>query len=409
VSIHKSRASDLAILGGPPAFHEPLHVGRPNIGDRNQFLQRLNDMLDRRWLTNDGPFVKEFEKRVAALLGVRNCIATCNGTLALELTIRALGLKGEVIIPSFTFVATAHALEWHGIRPVFVDSDPRTHTMDPVEVMRAITPSTSAILGVHVWGRPCAIEELTAIARERQLRLVFDAAHAFACSHKGTLLGRFGDAEILSFHATKFFHTIEGGAVVTNNDNLANHICLTRNFGFAGHDTVLAVGTNAKMSEVCAAMGLTNLESLDEIVSTNFQNYQQYRRGLASIPGVSLMTYDDRERGNYQYVVVEVDDHLAVIRRDALMDVLWAENVLARRYFFPGVHRMEPYRTVYPKLSLPETERLAARVLSLPTGTSVTPDDIEIACGIIALAVAHAAEIREAVQPRQVVVGPPAD
>jgi dTDP-4-amino-4,6-dideoxygalactose transaminase len=383
-------------------------VGRPNIGDRHRFLERVNELLDRRWLTNDGPLVKEFEQRVASLLGVRHCVATCNGTLALELTIRALGLRGEVIVPSFTFVATAHALQWHGIHPVFVDVDPRTHTLDPAQVERAVTPETTGILGVHVWGRPCAIEALTAIAKAHQLRLVFDSAHAFACSYKGTLLGRFGDAEILSFHATKFFHTIEGGAVLTNDEDLAEHLRLTRNFGFAGYDTVRTVGTNAKMNEVCAAMGLTNLESLDEIISTNSRNYRHYQRALARIPGVSLMTYDEHERCNYQYIVVEVDGGRAGLERDVLMDVLRAENVLARRYFYPGIHKMEPYLTLYPQLLLPGTELVAARVLSLPTGTAITPDDIDAICGIIALAVTHADEIREAVQRMRAAMSGPA-
>ncbi len=406
--MRKRAASDLAILGGPPAFREPLHVGRPNIGDRHRFLERVNEVLDRRWLTNDGPLVKEFEQRVAALLGVRHCVATCNGTLALELTIRALGLRGEVIVPSFTFVATAHALQWHGIRPVFADVDPRTHTLDPAQVERAVTPQTTGILGVNVWGRPCAVDALTAIAKAHRLRLVFDSAHAFACSYKGTLLGRFGDAEILSFHATKFFHTIEGGAILTNDDDLAQHLRLTRNFGFAGYDTVRAVGTNAKMNEVCAAMGLTNLESLDEIISINSRNYRHYQSALVRIPGVSLMTYDEHERSNYQYIVAEVDEGRSGLERDVLMDILQAENVLARRYFYPGIHKMEPYLTLYPQLLLPGTELLAARVLSLPTGTAITPNDIDAICGIIAVAVTHSDEIREAVQRRRAAMSRPA-
>ncbi|OLE44310.1 MAG: aminotransferase class I/II-fold pyridoxal phosphate-dependent enzyme [Bacillati bacterium ANGP1] len=405
----KTTLAELAILGGPPAFVEPLHVGRPNIGDRARFLERVGEMLDRRWLTNDGPFVKEFEGRVAALLGVRHCVATCNGTLALELTIRALGLRGEVIVPSFTFVATAHALQWHGIRPVFADVDPRTHTLDPEQVERAVTPQTSAILGVHVWGRPCAVDALTAIAKKHRLRLVFDSAHAFACSYQGTLLGRFGDAEILSFHATKFFHTVEGGAVVTNDEDLAQRLRLMRNFGFAGYDTVLTLGINGKMNEMCAAMGLSNLEQLDDIISTNLRNYTHYRRGLANVPGVSLVTYDARERCNYQYIVLEVDEGRAGLERDDLLEVLRAENVLARRYFYPGVHRMEPYRTLYPQPPLPGTQLLAARVLSLPTGASISPDDINAVCGIIALAVTHAAEVRAAVQRRRTAMGHSAD
>src|SRR5256712_10208672 len=173
------------------------------------------------------------------------------------------------------------------MRPVFADVDPRTHSLDPEQVERAVTPQTSAILGVHVWGRPCAVDALTAIAKAHRLRLVFDSAHAFACSYQGTLLGRFGDAEILSFHATKFFHTVEGGAIVTNDENLAQRLRLMRNFGFAGYDTVLTLGINGKMNEMCAAMGLTSREKLGGSISTNFRNCTNYRRGLANGPAVA--------------------------------------------------------------------------------------------------------------------------
>lgn len=394
----KTVLADLAILGGAPAFAEPLHVGRPNVGDRGRFLARVGEMLDRRWLTNDGPLLKEFEERVAGLLDVRHCAAICNGTIALELTIRALGLAGEVIVPSFTFVATAHALEWHGIRPVFADIDPRTHTLDPSAVERAITPRTSAILGVHLWGRPCAVDALTAIAKAHRLRLVFDAAHAFACSHRGRMLGGFGDAEILSFHATKFFNTLEGGAVVTNDDDLAGRLRLMRNFGFAGYDTVVMSGTNGKMNEACAAMGLTNLEHLDEFIAHNARNHAYYRGALDGLPGITVVPYDERERCNYQYVVLEIDAGRAELSRDDLLEVLWAERVLARRYFFPGVHRMEPYRTRDPDAAarLPQTERLASRVLSLPTGTAIGRAEIETIAAIMRLAVRHAGTVRPA-------------
>jgi dTDP-4-amino-4,6-dideoxygalactose transaminase len=276
----KTSVESLAILGVSPAFDEKLHVGRPNIGDRQRLLSRFNDMLDRRWLTNSGPFEQEFERRIEALLGVRHCIAMCNATIALEITIRALGLAGEVIIPSFTFIATAHALQWQQITPVFADIDPLTHNLDPQCVEQMITPRTSGILGVHVWGRPCPVRELTEIAQRHNLKLMFDAAHAFAHSLDGRMVGNFGQAEVFSFHATKFLNTFEGGAVVTNDDELAEKIRLMKNFGFAGYDNVIYIGTNGKMNEISAAMGLTNLESLDELIETNRCNYRQYQQGL---------------------------------------------------------------------------------------------------------------------------------
>jgi dTDP-4-amino-4,6-dideoxygalactose transaminase len=306
-------------------------------------------------------------------------------------------MKGEVIVPSFTFVATAHALQWQEITPVFADVDPATHTLDPVQVERMITPRTSAIIGVHVWGRPCAIEALSDIASRHKLRLLFDAAHAMGCSHGGKMIGNFGDAEVLSFHATKFLNTFEGGAIVTNDDELNAKVRLMKNFGFAGYDNVIYLGTNGKMNEVSAAMGLTGLESIDEFVSVNKRNYECYAKELAGIPGVMLLGYDAVERCNYQYVVAEIDEDEAGIARDDLVKVLHAENALARRYFYPGCHRMEPYRSYFPHagLLLPETERLAARVLVLPTGTAIGMDEVRAIGRIVRLAVGGAKKVRE--------------
>jgi len=202
-------ARPLAVLGGQPAFSKCLHVGRPNLGNRQRLQQRLNEILDRDWLTNNGPVVREFESRIAAFLGVKHCIAICNATVALEITIRAAGLAGEVIVPSYTFIATAHALQWQEITPVFCDLDPRTHNIDPARVEELITPRTAGVIGVHVWGRPCPIDELTALCQKHQLTLMFDAAHAFGCSYQGRMIGGFGLAEVLSFHVTKFLNTFE--------------------------------------------------------------------------------------------------------------------------------------------------------------------------------------------------------
>jgi dTDP-4-amino-4,6-dideoxygalactose transaminase len=393
----KRSVSDLAFLGGKPAYSAPLHVGRPNFGDRAALLARINDLLDRHWLTNKGPFVRQFEQRVADLLGVKHCVAVCNGTVAMEIAIRALGLHGEVIVPSFTFIATAHALQWQEITPVFCDVDPATHNLDPVRVEAMITPRTTGIIGVHVWGRPCAIEALSEIAQRHGLKVLFDAAHAFGCSYKGRMVGNFGAAEVLSFHATKFFNTFEGGAVVTNDDELAVKVRLMKNFGFAGYDNVIYVGTNGKMSEVSAAMGLTGLESLEEFITTNRRNYQAYRSGLQTLPGLRLIEYDENERCNYQYVIVEVEEAKAGISRDDLVGILHAENVLARRYFYPGCHEMEPYRSYFPHagLLLPETLRLTGRVMSLPTGTAVGPAEISTICQILRLVVTRAAQVRK--------------
>ena len=388
--------NELAIFGGKAAFAESLHVGRPNIGDRDRLMARIGDLLDRRWLSNNGQYVQEFEQRIADAIGVKHCVAVCNATVALEIAIRALELSGEVIVPSFTFVAVAHALQWQEITPVFSDIDPKSHNLDPSRVEEMITPRTSAIIGVHLWGRACNVEALASIAASRGLKLLFDAAHAFGCSHNGKMIGGFGDAEVFSFHATKIINSFEGGAVVTNNDVFADKIRLMRNFGFAGYDNVTRLGLNGKMAEVCAAMGLTSLEAMTGIVAVNRQNCEVYRDGLMGLPGISLVEYDPSERNNYHYVVIEVDPERATLNRDELLAVLHKENVLARRYFWPGCHRMEPYKSLYPNAHwfLPQTERLAARVITLPTGQAITPEMIRVICDIIRVALENAGEIR---------------
>ena len=399
------RTDGLAICGSQPAFKQPLHVGRPNIGDRGRFLSLINEMLDRRWLTNDGPLVKEFESRVAQFVGVEHCVAMCNATVALEIAIRALELRGEVIVPAYTFIATAHALQWQEITPVFADMDPRTHNLNPRCIERLITPRTSGIIGVHLWGRACETEAIENIARRRGLKVMYDAAHAFGCTRRGRAVGGFGACEVFSFHATKFVNSFEGGAVVTNDDSLAEKMRLMRNFGFAGYDRVIYPGTNGKMTEVCAAMGLASLEAMDEFIVANHRNYGAYREGLGGLPGISVIDYDSKERNNFQYIVVEVDEERAALNRDELIAVLQAENVLARKYFWPGCHRMEPYRSFFPNshLLLPATERVAARIMTLPTGQTLSNDDVSKICSVIRSALARAKEVRAALRHR----GPP--
>ncbi len=393
----KNKLEDLALLGGSPAFQEKLHVGYPNIGDRSYLMERMNDILDKNWLSNNGPYVQELERKIAALVGVKHCITMCNGTVALEIAIRAAELTGEVIVPSMTFIATAHALQWQEITPIFCDIDPKTHNIKPEKVEELITPRTTGIIGVHLWGRPCDVEGLSEISRRHNLKLIFDAAHAFHCTYNGRMVGSFGSAEVFSFHATKFFNTFEGGAVVTNDDDLASRVRLMKNFGFSGYDNVIYIGTNGKMNEVSAAMGLTSLESMEKFVDRNLQNYRDYQRGFSDIPGIYLLSYNEQEKCNYQYIVLEVDEEVTHINRDDLVKVLIKENIMARRYFYPGCHRMEPYRSYFPNagLLLPETEKLVGRVLCLPTGNAVGSDAVREICQVIRLVVVNARRVRE--------------
>lgn len=396
----RGMTTDLAILGGTPAFASPLHVGTPNIGDRAALMARFNDALDRRWLTNDGPFVKEFEARIAARLQVRNCVAVANATVGLELAIRALGMTGEVIAPSFTFVATVHALQWNGIRVVFGDIDPDTHNLDPNQVAKLITPQTTGIVATHVWGRPCAIAPLQKLADRHGLKLLFDAAHAFGCSGGIQPIGGFGHAEVFSFHATKFVNCAEGGAITTNDDELAQQLRFMRNFGFADYDRVERLGTNGKMSELSAAMGLTSLEAMDKFIATNRQHHAHYRQRLQSIPGITLLDYDSQSSQNYQYVVAMIEPSEFGLTRDELVRVLHTERVLARRYFYPGCHVHEPYRTLDLNVgkTLPHTESLCERVMLLPTGTAIQSGDIDRITILIETASQQADRVRAALR-----------
>ena len=393
--IQKKALEDLAIFGGNPTFNQTLHVGRPNIGNRRKLFERMNDILDRRWLTNRGAYVQEFERRVADFLSVKHCVAMCNGTVALEIAVRALNMRGEVIVPSFTFIATAHCLQWQEITPVFCDVDPETHNIDPEKVTGLITPRTSGIIGVHLWSRPCEIESLEKIAKDYNLKLLFDASHAFGCTYNGKPVGGFGGAEVFSFHATKFLNTFEGGAVVTNDDDLAEKIRLMKNFGFSGMDNVIYLGTNGKMNEVSAAMGITSLESLDDFIKANHQNYYTCRTHLTDIPGIKMLSYDEREKNNFQYIIAEIDENKTGINRNDLMKILHAENIRARRYFYPSCHRMEPYKSYFPNVGilLPETEKLSERLLCLPTGTAIGPAEIRQICCVIQFVVKNSAEI----------------
>lgn len=368
----KTTVDSLGVFGGPSIFEQPLHVGRPNIGDVDRFTQRLQAIFERCWLTNDGPVVREFEHTIAAAHKVNHCVAMSNGTSALEIACRALGISGEVILPSFTFVATAHALKWQGLQPVFCDVAEDSFNIDPARIEALITPATSAIIGVHLWGESCDISGVLEVAKKHNLAVVFDAAHAFGCSYKGRPIGGFGDAEILSFHGTKFVNAFEGGCLLTNNDDLAKQARLMRNFGFSGNDNVVALGTNAKMNEISAAMGLTSLESADDFIAHNRALYDVFRK-LNAIRGIDVFEYSETEQRNYQYVVTSVHPEFE-LTRDQVVRVLEGEGVLARRYFYPGCHRMQPYvaeldNSISERLQ--NTESICEKVMLLPTGTQL--------------------------------------
>ena len=387
--------SGLAAFGGTPRSARTLHVGRPNVPDREAVLSRIGAALDRRWLSNDGPLVAEFEETVAEMLGVRHCVAVSNATAGIALAARAVGLTGDVAVPAFTFVATAHALAWHGIHPVFCDIDRDTHQLDPALVEPALTESTTGILAAHTWGRPGDVAALTEVARRNDLQLLFDAAPAFGATVGDRYVGSFGRAEVVSFHATKVVNAGEGGALLTDDDEVAERARTMRSFGFFDNDTVVALGTNAKMSELAAAMALASLESYPHFRDVNRRNFELYTAALAPVPGLAVLPYHQGGLANYNNVVIEVDAGLAGITRDLVLQVMTAENVLVRRYFYPGCHRMEPYRSQRPPTAedFPVTDLVASRVLSLPTGTDIGPEDVALVCELLAGLVEHGKQV----------------
>jgi dTDP-4-amino-4,6-dideoxygalactose transaminase len=388
----KARWEDLAFFGGKPAFADPLHVGRPNLPSRAAFEAAVDEIWDSRCLTNNGPKVQQLEARFCEWTGARHAVAVSNATLGLQLVARALELEGEVIMPAFTFIATAHAFQWEGLRPVFCDVDPETHTLDPRRIPLHLTEETIAIAGVHLWGNDCGTRELAELAEANGLNLIFDAAHSLGCPPPRHL----GDAQVYSLHATKLVNGFEGGVVATNSDLLAHRLRGMRNFGFADYDDVRMLGINAKMSEVAAAMALCGMDQLAEVVESNRRNAGAYEAAFEGLPGIRLVAPADKA-STRQYLVCQVHEAEFGVSRDALMAVLWAEGVRARRYFFPGCHWSEPYRWDSPDAPqlLPVTERLCREVLVFPTGPSVDDAAIEAIGAIVRTAQAASRRIAE--------------
>lgn len=390
----------LAFFGARPAFATPLPLHRPHYGNRDMILEGMAGILDSRD-AGDRPLVADFEERIAIAAGVRHCVGVCTAGAALELAIRGLNFKGEVILPSFMPAAAAHALQRQGITPVFCDIDPRTRTLDARHVKSLVTPRTTGIIGAHLWGEPCRVDELQALSRERRLRLLFDASHAFGCSHRGKPIGGFGDAEVFRFDAGSPLYAFDGAAVTTNDTALARRLRILQNLGFDEDGASVCLGIEGKMNEACAALGLASLERIHAFIEENRRVLARYDLQLTDLAGVVLMAGESMDQRNYQHAVVEVDQGAAGISRDALLAVLRAENVLARRDFSPGSHRLEPYRLANAEawLRLQVTERLAERVLCLPAGAGLSEAVVDRICDILRLAVQHRSAIMARLQP----------
>jgi len=363
----------------------PLFVTRPALPSLEEFIPYLEQIWERRVLTNGGPFHAQLEKELCEFLGVKHLSLFSNGTIALVTALQALRITGEVITTPFSFVATAHSLLWNGIKPVFVDIDPETLNIDPSRIEAAITPQTTAILPVHCYGHPCDVDAIEKIADTYGLRVIYDAAHAFAVEcHCGSVLTH-GDLSVLSFHATKVFNTFEGGAIVCGDAKTKQRIDHLKNFGFVDEVTVVAAGINGKMNEFSAALGLLQLKGIGAAIASRRMVDARYREGLGHIPGIRLLDRSSANRSNYAYFPILVEPEFG-FGRDELFDELRGRSIYARRYFYPLISEFPMYRTLpsSQRSNLPVAHRAAQQVICLPIYPDLTVDDVDLVVSVIA-------------------------
>lgn len=349
----------------------------PDLQDFNEYLRKI---WDSKWLTNNGSFHQQFEKALAEYLGVEYISVFTNGTLPLITALQALGLKkGEVITTPYSFVATTHSIWWNQLKPVFVDVEPTTGNIDPVKIEAAITEETVAIMPVHVYGQPCDNERIDAIAKRHNLKVIYDAAHAFGVRKDGKSILEWGDVSTLSFHATKVFGTIEGGALICHSAEMKHQIDNLKNFGFRGETVVEAPGINGKMDEVRAAFGLLNLKQIDAAIEARHNVAMRYREVIDKIEGLSYLVEQSDIRYNYGYFPIFVDEARYGISRDALYEKLKANNIFGRRYFYPLISTFEPYKD-FPSAALenlPIATKMAEQVLCLPMHHALSEEDVK--------------------------------
>ena len=363
---------------------KPIYVTQPFLPPLEEFQPYLEQIWESKWLTNGGPFHQQFESRLADYLGIENLALFANGTLAIVTALQALRITGEVITTPFSFVATAHSLLWNGIRPVFVDIHPETFNLDPAKIEAAITPQTTAILPVHVYGRPCDVEKIQKIADIYGLKVIYDAAHAFGVNYKGESLLKHGDLSTLSFHATKVFTTFEGGAIVCPDAKTKRRIDDLKNFGFHDEITVVAPGINAKMNEVQAAFGLLQLQHVDKAIARRREIDKQYRAQLSSATGIVCPSLPADINYNYAYFPILIEKEYQ-LSRDELYDQLRQHGIFSRRYFYPLISEFPMYRG-FPsaaRSNLPVAQKTADQVLCLPIYPYLETGQVDAICEVI--------------------------
>jgi len=365
--------------------NKPVYVTQPALPPMEEFSIYLNQIWESKILTNNGPFHQQFEKELADYLGVKYLSVFANGTLALITALQALRITGEVITTPFSFVATTHSLWWNNIKPVFVDIEPEYFNLDPKRIEAAITPQTTAIMPVHVYGNPCKVDEIQQIADTYGLKVIYDAAHAFGVTVNGNSILNHGDLSILSFHATKTFNTIEGGAIICHDEKTKRRIDFLKNFGFADEVTVVEPGINAKMNELQAAYGLVQLKHVDEYIAKRKAVVEQYRDGLKDIKGIRFLNDIEGIRHSYTYFPILINEEEYGESRDEVYERLKQNNIYGRRYFYPLISQFPTYRGLISAQTenLPVATKIAHQVICLPIYPDLDIDTVEMICNIL--------------------------
>lgn len=391
------KIADFALFGGRPKLDSPVPVGQLYFPSWERYEKAFRGIFDRQYYNNNGPLHEELEDKLAAFLNVRHVVLASNATFGLMMVADALELTRKVILPSFTFIASAQSVSWAGLEPVFCDIDPDTQQIDPRAIDGLMNKDVSAIMGVNLWGGSCDPHALAKLAATHRVQLYFDSAHAFGCKVGGQPIGGFGQAEVFSFHATKILNATEGGCISTNDDEVARRLrAICPSYGRKATTIPGIRVANARMSEGEAAVALMSLEDFEANRKNNEALYRRYESGLADIPGMRLMRPSGVSLSNYQYVVCTVDEPVFGLSRDHLMELLQAENILARRYFYPGAHRTVPYVATLDETDrrLKHTNHACKVSIQFPIGAVVTSEVVDLTCEIIQTAHALAPEIR---------------
>lgn len=367
-------------------FEDPIYVVRPVLPDFDDYVSQLSNVFDSKWLTNEGPKSKLLTEKLVEKLGVEFISLFCNGTLALQLACKALNLTGEVITTPFTFPATPHSLSWNRLKPVFCDIEEETFNLDVNKIEYLINENTSAIMPVHVFGSPCEVYRIQEIADKYGLKVIYDAAHAFGVKVDGIPIGRFGDMSMFSFHATKLFSTVEGGALTFSNSDLVQSLYYLKNFGIKNEEEVVEIGSNAKMNELQAAFGLITIHKVDEEIRKRHKLTMAYRDGLKDIVGIRFLKDLPGVDHNYQYMPILIDEEAFGISRDLVYERLKDYNVFARRYFYPLCSQLACYKNldIRPGSDLKVAEKITKQVLCLPLYGDLREEDVFNICKILA-------------------------